>query len=62
MVAILTRPDISMYYSSVSKAIHWKAALGILAYINKDTSWCGIITQQRETAASISIEVFADVD
>ena len=40
-LAILTRPDISnavrsvaRWYCSTPKAIHWKAALGILAYIN----------------------------
>ena len=41
-------------------AIHWKAALGILAYIN-GTSDFGI-TYQRGTLASISLEVFADAD
>ena len=47
-------------YCSAPKAIHWKAALGILAYIN-DTSDFGI-TYQRGTSASISLEVFADAD
>ena len=61
-----TRPDISnavrsvARYSSAPKAIHWKAALGILAYIN-GTSCLGI-TYQKGTAASISLEVFADAD
>ena len=65
-LSISTRPDISntvrsvARYSSAPKTIHWKAALGILAYIN-GTSWCGI-TYQRGTAASISLEVFADAD
>ena len=43
-----------------AKAIHWKAALGILAYIN-GTSGFGI-TYQRGTLASISLEVFADAN
>ena len=65
-LAISTRPDISnavrsvARYCSAPKAIHWKAALGILAYIN-DTSDFGI-TYQRGTSASISLEVFADAD
>ena len=65
-LAISTRPDISNAVRSVSrycstpKAIHWKAALGILAYINS-TSDFGI-TYQRGTLASISLEVFADAD
>ena len=65
-MAISTRPDISNAVRSVSrycstpKAIRWKAALGILAYIN-GTSNFGI-TYQRATLASISLEVFADAD
>ena len=65
-LAISTRPDIShavrsvARYYSTPKAIHWKAALGILAYIN-GTSHFGI-TYQRGTLASISLEVFADAD
>ena len=52
-LAISTRPDISnavrsvSRYCSTTKAIHWKAALGILAYIN-GTSDFGI-TYQRGT-------------
>ena len=63
---ISTRADISnavrsvARYSSAPKVIHWKAALGILAYIN-GTSCIGI-TYQRRTAASVSFEVFADAD
>ena len=45
---------------STPKAIHWKAALDILAYIN-GTSGFGI-TYQRGTLASVSLEVFADAD
>ena len=65
-LAISTRPDISNVVLSVArccstpKAIHWKAALGILAYIN-GTSGFGI-TYQRGTLAGISLEVFANAD
>ena len=65
-LTISTRPDIFdavrsvARYCSTPKAIHWKAALGILAYIN-GTSGFGI-TYQRETSVSISLEVFADAD
>ena len=44
-LAILTRPDISnavrsvARYCSTPKAIHWKAALGILAYITYFRFW-----------------------
>ena len=50
-LAISTRPDISnavrsvARYSSASKAIHWKLALGILAYIN---GTYGLALQTRE--------------
>ena len=65
-LAILTRPDISnavrsvARYCSTPKAIHWKAAHGILAYIN-GTSGFGI-TNRRGALAGISLEVFADAD
>ena len=65
-LSISTRPDISnavrsvARYSSAPKAIHWKAALGILAYINGTS--CFGMKYQRGTAASISLEVFADAD
>ena len=65
-LSISTRPDISNVvrsvarYSSAPKAIHWKAALGILAYIN-GTSWLGI-TYQRGTIASAFLEVIVDAD
>ena len=65
-LAISTRPDISnavrsvARYCSTPKAIHWKAALGILANIN-GTSDVGF-TYQRGTLASIYLEVFADAD
>ena len=54
---MLTRPDISnavrsvARYCSTPKAVHWKAALGILAYIN-DASSFGI-TYRRGTLAGI---------
>ena len=43
------------------RAIHWKAALGILEYINGTTSDYGI-TFQSGTLSGISLEVFADAD
>ena len=61
-----TRPDISnalravAEYCTAPRAIHWKAALGILEYIN-GTSEYGI-TFQRGTLASIFLEVFTDAD
>ena len=65
-LAISTRPDISKAvrsvarYCSAPKAVHWKSALGILAYIN---GTCGFgITYQRGTTVGISLEVFADAD
>ena len=48
-----------MRYCTVPRAIHWKAALGILEYIN-GTSEYGI-TCQRVTSSSIILEAFADV-
>ena len=65
-LSISTRLDISnavravARYCTAPRAIHWKAALGILEYIN-GTSEYGI-TFQRGTWSSISLEVFADVD
>ena len=47
-------------YCIAPRAIHWKAALGILEYIN-GTSEYGI-TFQRGTLSGISLEVFADAD
>ena len=65
-LAISTLPDISnsvrsvARYCSAPKAIHWKSALGILAYIN---GTCGFgITYQRGATVGISLEVFADAD
>ena len=58
-LAISTRPDISnavrsvARYCSAPKAIHWKSALGILAYIN---GTCGFgIKYQRGTTVGISL-------
>ena len=65
-LSISTRPDISnavravARYCTAPRAIHWKAALGILEYIN-GTSEYGI-TFQRGTLSSISLETFADAD
>ena len=62
LVISTRRPDISnavrslAKYCSAPKAIHWKSALGILAYIN---GTCGFgITYQRETSVGISLEFF----
>ena len=66
LLSISTRPDISnavravARYCSSPRAIHWKAALGILQYIN-GTSEYGI-TFLRGTLSSISLEVFSDSD
>ena len=63
-LSISTRPDISdavravARYCTAPSAIHWKAALGILEYIN-GTSEYGI-TCQRGTLASISLEMIAN--
>ena len=65
-LSILTRPGISNAvravprYCTAPRAIHWKAAPGILEYIN-GTSEYGI-KFQRENSSSISLEVFADAD
>ena len=65
-LAISTRPDISNVvrsvarYCSAPKAVHWKSALGILAYINGTCGFC--ITYQRGTTVGTSLEVFADAD
>ena len=65
-LAIWTRPDISnavqsvARYCSAPKAVHWKSALDILAYIN---GTCGFgIMYQRGTTVGISLEVFTDAD
>ena len=65
-LSISTRPDIVnavravARYCTAPRAIHWKAALGILEHINR-TSEYGI-TFPRGTLSSISLEVFADAD
>ena len=65
-MGITTRPNIFnavravARYCSTPEDAHWKAALGILAYIN-GTSGFGIIFQ-RETITCISLEVFEDAD
>ena len=67
-LSISTRPDIAnavravARYCTAPRAIHWKAALGILEYITDNgTSKYGI-KFQRGTLSSISLEVFADAD
>ena len=65
-LSILTLPDIAnavravLRYCTAPRAIDWKAAIGILEYIN-GTSEYGI-KLQRGTLSSISLEVFADAD
>ena len=65
-LSISTRPDIAKAvravarYCTAPRAIHWKATLGILEYIN-GTSEYGI-TFQRWSLSDISLEVFADAD
>ena len=66
LLAISTRPDSSnavrsvARYFSTPKDIHWRAALGILAYINGSSGFG--IAYQRGTSVGISLEVFADAD
>ena len=66
-LSISTRPDIAntvralARYSTAPRAINWKAALGILEYINGTTSEYGV-KFQRGTLSGISLEVFADAD
>ena len=50
----------NIWYCTAPRAIHWKAALGILEYIN-GTSEYGI-TFRRGSLSSIPLEVFADAD
>ena len=65
-LSISTRPGIAnavravARYCTAPRAIHWKAVLGILEYIN-GTSEYGI-TFQRVTLSGISLEGFADAD
>ena len=65
-LSISTRPDIAnavravARYCTAPRAIHWKAALSILEYINGISEYR--ITSQRRTLSGISLEVFADAD
>ena len=66
-LSISTRPDIAnavqavARYCTAPRAIHWKAALGILEYINGTSEYS--ITFQRGTLSGISsLEVLADAD
>ena len=65
-LAISTRPDISNAVRSVARycpaprAILWKSALGILAYIISTCGFC--ITYQRWTTVGIYLDIFSDAD
>ena len=65
-LSITTRPDIAnavravARYCTAPRAIHWKAVLGILEYINGTREYG--ITFQRGTLSSISMKVFVDAD
>ena len=66
-LAISTRPDMPNAVRSVvrgwstPKAIHWKAALGILACIHQWYFWFKHYMSERDISF-ISLEVFADTD
>ena len=61
-----TRPDISNAVRAVArycaslKFVYWKAALGILGYVRRTSSFG--ITFQRGTSAGLNLQVFADAD
>ena len=65
-IALLTRPDIAnavrvvARYCSAPKLIHWKAALGILGYAVRTSSFR--ITFQRGTVEGFRLVSFADAD
>lgn len=65
-VALLTRPDIAnavravARYCSEPKLIHWRAALGILGYAVRTSSFG--ISFQRGTVSGFSLITFADAD
>ena len=65
-LSISTRPDIAnavravARYCTAPRAIHCKAALGILEYINGTSEYD--VTFQRGTLSGISREVFVDAD
>ena len=65
-LSISTLPDIAnavravARYCTAPRAIHWKAARGILECINGTNEYG--ITFQRGTLSGISLEVFADAD
>ena len=61
-----TRPDsskavraVARYYGS-PKLVQWRAAVGILGYVRRTSSFG--ITFQRGTSAGLSLQVFADAD
>ena len=61
-----TRPDISNTvravdrYCAAPKLVHWRAALSILGYVRRTSSFG--VTFQRGTAGGLSLKVFADTD
>ena len=65
-IALLSRPDIVnavravARYCSAPKMIHWKAALGILGYAVRTSSFG--ITFQRGTVEGFHLVSFADAD
>ena len=67
-LSISTRPDISnavravARYCTAPRAIHWKAALGILESINGTIIVSTVLHFPRGTLSSISVEMFADAD
>lgn len=65
-LAISTQPDVSnavryvASYRSALRAFHWKATLGILAYIN-GTSF-GLVYKYEGNISGISLKAFAGAD
>ena len=55
-----TRPDISTRYCAAPKLVHWRAALGILGYVRRTSSF--EITFRRGTTGGLNLQVFADAD
>ena len=47
-------------YCASPKLVHWRAALGILGYVRRTSSFG--ITFQRGTSAGLNLQVFADAD
>ena len=61
-----TQPDISnavravARYYAAPKLVHWTAAIGILGYVRRSSSFG--VTFQRGTAGGLSLQVYADAD